>query len=216
MSKVKKAAGAVKTAGVTKAGAAKAGAAKGGAAKGGAAPVATTRPTTPPVSKTYALHQDRDGHRYWLIKSEPHKFLLGDLRKVKTEPWDGVRNYEARNHMIHMAVGDTCLFYHSNAAVPGIVGVATVAHAAHLDESQYDPTNHYYDPSHKWWCVDVAFERVLRRRILLAEIRDTAALKQFRLVTRGRLLVIPVEPSEFDVLMTIEQEQDADADIQDA
>jgi hypothetical protein len=78
--------------------------------------------------------------RYWLMKSEPDAFSIDDLAKVKVEPWNGVRNYQARNFMRDgMQVGDGILFYHSNTKVPGIVGLATVASAAYPDDTQFDP-----------------------------------------------------------------------------
>ena len=77
--------------------------------------------------------------RYWLMKSEPDAFSIDDLAKVGQEPWSGVRNYQARNFMWKdMRVGDGVFFYHSNAKVPGIVGLAKVASAAYPDPTQFD------------------------------------------------------------------------------
>ena len=73
--------------------------------------------------------------RYWLMKSEPDAFSIDNLKKVGTEPWNGVRNYQARNFMRAMQVGDGVLFYHSNCKEPGIVGTATVASAAYPDDT---------------------------------------------------------------------------------
>ena len=85
--------------------------------------------------------------RYWLMKSEPDAFSIDDLQRVGTEPWNGVRNYQARNFMRDgMHVGDGILFYHSNTKVPGIVGIATVASAAYPDDTQFDPQSDYHDP----------------------------------------------------------------------
>lgn len=76
--------------------------------------------------------------RYWLMKSEPEDFSIDDLERVGTEPWTGVRNYQARNFMRDgMKVGDGILFYHSNTKVPGIVGIATVATEAYPDDTQF-------------------------------------------------------------------------------
>ena len=105
--------------------------------------------------------------RYWLMKSEPDAFSIDDLERVGVEPWTGVRNYQARNFMRDgMQVGDGVLFYHSNCAVPGIVGTATVASGTYPDETQFDPTSDYFDPKStreqpRWYLVDVAFERKL-------------------------------------------------------
>jgi len=107
--------------------------------------------------------------RYWLMKSEPDAFSIDDLAKVGQEPWSGVRNYQARNFMWKdMRVGDGVFFYHSNAKIPGIVGLAKVASAAYPDPTQFDPDSDYFDPkatreNPRWYLVDVAFERRLNR-----------------------------------------------------
>src|SRR5690606_27241580 len=74
---------------------------------------------------------DMTRKRYWLMKSEPTDFSIDDLERVRTEPWTGVRNYQARNFMRQMQVGDGVLFYHSNTDVPGIYGIAEVACTAY-------------------------------------------------------------------------------------
>ena len=118
--------------------------------------------------------------RYWLMKSEPDAFSIDDLERVGIEPWNGVRNYQARNFMRDgMQVGDGVLFYHSNTQVPGIVGVASVASRAYPDETQFDPKSHYHDPKAtreqpRWFLVDVKFERKLKRTISLEEVKQHA------------------------------------------
>ena len=118
--------------------------------------------------------------RYWLMKSEPDVFSIDDLQRVGTEPWNGVRNYQARNFMRDgMRVGDGILFYHSNAKVPGIVGIARVASEAYPDETQFDPDSEYFDPkasreNPRWMLVDVAFERKLGDVIALEQIKQHA------------------------------------------
>mgnify|MGYP003694257395 FL=1 len=89
------------------------------------------------------------GRRYWLMKSEPRAFSIEDLEKSpkRTTCWDGVRNYQARNFMRAMAVGDHVLFYHSNAEPPVVVGIAEVVRTAYPDETQFDKTSHHYDPA---------------------------------------------------------------------
>ena len=79
--------------------------------------------------------------RYWLMKSEPDDFSIDDLARVQVEPWTGVRNYQARNFMRQMQVGDGVLFYHSNAKVPGIYGIAEVACTAYPDPTQFERTS---------------------------------------------------------------------------
>src|SRR5688572_22751875 len=84
--------------------------------------------------------------RYWLMKSEPDAFSIDDLQRVGTEPWNGVRNYQARNNMRAMHADDGVLFYHSSCDVPGIVGTAKIASEAYPDPTQFDPKSDYFDP----------------------------------------------------------------------
>jgi len=151
--------------------------------------------------------------RYWLMKSEPDAFSIDDLQRVDIEPWNGVRNYQARNFMRDdMRVGDGVLFYHSNTAVPGIVGTATVASEAYPDETQFDPKSDYHDPKStreepRWQLVDIKFERKLSRTISLDEIkRHVDRLgEEFALIRRGnRLSVFPVSPAQYKYLLSLE------------
>ncbi len=152
--------------------------------------------------------------RYWLMKSEPDAFSIDDLHRVGTEPWNGVRNYQARNFMRDgMKVGDGILFYHSNTKVPGIVGTATVASEAYPDATQFDPGSDYYDPKAsgeqpRWYLVDVAFERKLAQVIALDEIKQHAdALGEgFPLTAKGnRLSVFPVTAAQWKLLLSLER-----------
>jgi len=150
--------------------------------------------------------------RYWLMKSEPDSFSIDDLQKVGVEPWNGVRNYQARNHMRQMQVGDGVLFYHSSCAIPAIVGIAKVASAAYPDPTQFDPKSDYFDAKStreepRWSLVDVAFERKLKRAIPLEEIKQhTDALGEgFALTQRGsRLSVSPVSAAQWKLLLSLE------------
>ena len=151
--------------------------------------------------------------RHWLMKSEPDAFSIDNLQKVGTEPWNGVRNYQARNFMRDgMQVGDGILFYHSNCAVPGIAGIAKVASKAYPDDTQFDRKSDYYDPKAtreepRWMLVDVAFERKLKRVIPLEEIRQHAdALGEgFALTSKGtRLSVMPVTAAQWKLLLSLE------------
>ncbi|MCS3808101.1 EVE domain-containing protein [Xanthomonas sp. 4461] len=151
--------------------------------------------------------------RYWLMKSEPDTFSIDDLERVGTEPWNGVRNYQARNFMRDgMHVGDGVFFYHSNCKVPGIVGLARVASAAYPDDTQFDPRSDYHDPKAnredpRWMLVDVAFERKLKRTISLDEIKQHAdALGEgFPLIARGnRLSILPVTAAQWKLLLAME------------
>lgn len=151
--------------------------------------------------------------RYWLMKTEPETFSIDDLERVRTEPWNGVRNYQARNFMRDgMQVGDGVLFYHSNTEVPGIVGTATVASKAYPDTTQFDPKSDYYDAKSsreepRWFLVDVAFERKLSRTITLDEIKQHADKlgEDFALTRRGnRLSVLPVSAAQWKYLLSLE------------
>ncbi len=151
--------------------------------------------------------------RYWLMKSEPDAFSIDDLQKVGTEPWNGVRNYQARNFMRDgMKLGDGVLFYHSNVKVPGIVGTATVASIPYPDDTQFDPDSPYFDPKStreepRWQLVDISFERKLRRIIPLEEIKEHADElgEEFALIRRGnRLSVFPVSAQQYQFLLSLE------------
>lgn len=151
---------------------------------------------------------------YWLMKSEPDTFSIDDLRQrpKKTEAWDGVRNYQARNFMRdRMRVGDGVFFYHSNCAVPGIAGLARIASTAYPDPTQFIKGHAHEDPGSKpeeprWFLVDVKFERKLKRVIALTELREhEAKLPGFALLMRGnRLSVLPVRPEHFEYILALE------------
>jgi predicted RNA-binding protein with PUA-like domain len=148
---------------------------------------------------------------YWLMKSEPDAFSIDDLARVGTEPWSGVRNYQARNFMRDgMAVGDGVLFYHSSCAEPGVVGVAEVASPAYPDPTQFDRKSPYFDPKAtreepRWMLVDVRFVRKLERTITLAELRDAPRLEGLGLLQRGsRLSVMPVTRGQWSGILALE------------
>ena len=150
--------------------------------------------------------------RHWLMKSEPGDFSIDDLRRVGTEPWTGVRNYQARNFMRQMQVGDGVLFYHSNCDVPGVYGVAEVASVAYPDPTQFQRKSKYFDakasPEHpRWDLVDVRYVRQLARPLALDEIRQHAdALgEEFALIRKGsRLSVLPVTAAQWKLLLSLE------------
>ena len=151
--------------------------------------------------------------RYWLMKSEPDEFSIDDLQRVGTEPWGGVRNYQARNFMREMKRGDGVLFYHSSCAVPGVVGLAEIANEATPDPSQFERKSDYFDAASKreeprWDLVDVGFKRKLARTITLDEIRAQAdRLGDFALIRRGnRLSVLPVTAPQWKVILGLEKQ----------
>ena len=148
---------------------------------------------------------------YWLMKSEPTAFSIDDLKRNKQEPWDGVRNYQARNFMRDdMRPGDKVFFYHSNCAVPGIVGIAEVATDAYPDPSQFDPKSNHFDPGSsrdkpRWVLVDVKFVKKLKRTISLDELKADGALAEMPLLRNGnRLSVMPVEAAHWKYILGLE------------
>ena len=154
--------------------------------------------------------------RYWLMKSEPDEFSIDDLQRVGTEPWGGVRNYQARNFMREMKRGDGVLFYHSSCAVPGVVGIGEIANEAAPDPSQFDRKSDYFDAASKreeprWDLVDVGFKRKLARTITLDEIREQAdKLGDFALIRRGnRLSVLPVTAAQWKLILALEKKKGA-------
>jgi predicted RNA-binding protein with PUA-like domain len=154
--------------------------------------------------------------RSWLMKSEPSTFSIDDLRKSpnRTTYWDGVRNYQARNFMRTMTVGDHVLFYHSNADPPAVVGIAKVVKTAYPDPTQFDKTNKHYDPASKpaqprWDMVDIAYVRRLQRPLTLDELRTETKLRGMILLQKGsRLSVQPVTPLEWKHIMNLEKTVD--------
>lgn len=148
---------------------------------------------------------------YWLVKSEPQAFSIDDLKRNKREPWDGVRNYQARNFMRDdMRKGDPVFFYHSNCKDIGIVGIAEVASPAYPDPSQFDPDDPHYDPKSKadnprWMLVDLKYRRKLRRTIGLEELKSCPELADMALTRKGnRLSVMPVTEAEWNFILTLE------------
>ena len=148
---------------------------------------------------------------YWLMKTEPDEFSIDDLKARKSEPWTGVRNYQARNYMRDgMRKGDGVLFYHSSCAVPGVAGVAEVATAAYPDPTQFDPKSDYFDAGSsrdapRWFMVDVKFKRKLKRVIALTELKGRNELKDMVLLRPGnRLSVSPVTEAEWKFVLSLE------------
>lgn len=152
---------------------------------------------------------------YWLLKSEPSTFSVADLEAAtdRTTPWDGVRNYQARNLLRDsLRVGDKAFFYHSGGPHPGIVGIVEVVRAGYPDETAFDPSSPYYDPASlqdrpRWYCVDVRLVRRLRRLIALTELRSHTEqeLADFVLLRRGnRLSVLPVTAAQWAFMLRLE------------
>jgi predicted RNA-binding protein with PUA-like domain len=147
--------------------------------------------------------------RHWLMKTEPDVFSIDDLAKKRVGGWDGVRNYQARNYMKDMRVGDKILFYHSSCTPPGVAGLAEVAKLAYPDPSQFDRKSDYFDPKATtdkpiWFQVDVKFMKKLPRLLALDELRGAPALSGMVLLKRGsRLSVQPVTPEQYDAVLAL-------------
>ena len=138
--------------------------------------------------------------KYWLLKSEPTTFSIDDLARVKVEPWDGVRNYQARNFMRdQMSVGERAFFYHSSCPLPAIVGIMEIASQSYADPTAFDRDDPHYDPKSDadnptWMLVDVKFVSKLKQPLALEQLKREPELADMRLLKRGnRLSVLPVD-----------------------
>ncbi len=147
----------------------------------------------------------------WLMKSEPDAYGIDDLERDRREPWDGIRNYQARNMMRDdMRIGDKVFFYHSNCKDIGVVGVMKVASKPYPDPTQFDPESNYYDPKSnpddpRWCLVDVQFVKKLSRTISLAEIKAHPGLDDMILVRKGnRLSIMPVSEDHWKLILGLE------------
>jgi predicted RNA-binding protein with PUA-like domain len=156
--------------------------------------------------------------RYWLMKTEPDTFSIEDLERGGTEPWEGVRNYQARNYMRdQMQPGDRVLIHHSSTQVPAVAGTATVARAAYPDDSAWDPDSPYFDPKSspdnpRWVRVDVRFESRFPVPLSMAELRTLPALADMLLLRKGqRLSVQPVTEREFQTVLRHAEQRAGDA-----
>ncbi len=135
---------------------------------------------------------------YWLLKSEPNTYSIADLQQEGRAIWDGVRNYQARNFLRQMQLGDRALFYHSNVKPPGIVGLAEVVATDFPDPTQFDPESPYFDPKAtselpRWYTVEVSFVKSFSDMVSLTTLKQTFSPEEFLLVKKGnRLSVMPV------------------------
>lgn len=149
-----------------------------------------------------ALHSSSE-KRFWLMKSEPDVYGIEDLQRDGKEPWDSIRNYEARNFMRdQMKVGDLAFFYHSNVKPPAIVGLMEIVSEAYPDPTQFDPKNAYFDPDSsidqpRWHLVDVAFRAKFDNPITRDDLAEDPLLREMHLFKRNRLSITPVTQEEF-------------------
>lgn len=145
---------------------------------------------------------------YWLMKSEPDVYGIDHLERDRTEIWDGVRNYRARNLMRdEMAVGDLAFFYHSNAKPPGVAGIMRIHRTGVVDPTQFDPESRYFDETSdpddpRWICVEVEYIETLPEFVPLDVLKSTPGLEDMAVVQRGqRLSVQPVTDEEWELVL---------------
>lgn len=148
--------------------------------------------------------------QYWLIKSEPETCSIDDLARApkKTEHWDGVRNYQARNFMRdQMQIGDLAFFYHSNCKVPGIVGIAKVNSKPYPDHTAFDPNSKYFDPKSnpdnpRWMMVDFKFVEKFKNLVALSDLRTNHKLESMKILQKGnRLSITPVTKAQWNEVL---------------
>jgi predicted RNA-binding protein with PUA-like domain len=143
---------------------------------------------------------------YWLIKSEPDCYSIDDFKKDKKTSWSGVRNYQARNFMKEMKVGDLALFYHSSANPKAVVGIAKVVKAAHPDITALDKKDDHFDPkatkeSPIWYMVDFGFVEKFKNPVTLPQIKIDPRFEGMPLTQQGsRLSVQPVSEKHFKLV----------------
>ncbi len=146
---------------------------------------------------------------HWLVKTEPDVFSIDDFARTKVTDWTGVRNYQARNFLKAMKIGEQVLVYHSNAQPSGVVGLAKIHKEASPDTTQFDKASEYFDPratreNPRWFCPDLQFVQKLKRLIPLDELRTVKALSGLLLLERGsRLSVIPVSDEHFQAIVKL-------------
>jgi predicted RNA-binding protein with PUA-like domain len=144
---------------------------------------------------------------YWLMKSEPEVYGIEHLQREGTTLWDGIRNYQARNFMRAMQIGDQAFFYHSNSKPPGIIGLMEVIETQLIDPSQFDPNSKYFDPGAtpekpRWDCVKLRYVCQFERLLSLDSLRESFNPDELGVVKRGnRLSILPVSAASAERLL---------------
>lgn len=149
--------------------------------------------------------------QYWLLKSEPTSFSIQDLAQSpgQTTCWEGVRNYQARNFLKSMKVGDRGFFYHSNADPPAIVGTVEIVKAAYPDPYAFDRKSRYFDSKStpdapRWFLVDIKLSKFFPKPLSLEYLRTIKGLENMELLRKGsRLSVQPVRPEEWKIVCSL-------------
>jgi predicted RNA-binding protein with PUA-like domain len=148
---------------------------------------------------------------YWLMKSEPDVYSIANLKSDRISIWDGVRNYQARNFMREMSLGDLVFFYHSNTKIPGIVGLMRVIETNIADPTQFDMNSEYYDAKSKldtprWQTVRVEFVEEFAKSISLDELKQKFSADEILVVRKGnRLSVMPVSEGAAEKILKMKK-----------
>lgn len=152
---------------------------------------------------------------FWLFKSEPDAFSIDDLEQCpnKKEGWDGIRNYQARNYMRDDAqVGDLVFVYHSSCKNIGIAGLAQITQTGLVDPTQFDPDSKYFDPKSthdnpRWIMVELQHKETFNQVLSTKQIKEMPQIQQLPLLRKGhRLSIMPVEETEFEMLLAAARE----------
>ena len=144
---------------------------------------------------------------YWLMKSEPDAYSIDSLRNDDVTLWDGIRNYQARNFMRKMSIGDKVFFYHSNCKPPGIVGLMEVIDLNIIDPTQFEKDSKYYDPKSnvdnpRWDCVKVKYLLKAKKMLSLPELKNLFSEDELLVVKKGnRLSIIPIKGNVGKILL---------------
>jgi predicted RNA-binding protein with PUA-like domain len=145
--------------------------------------------------------------QYWLMKCEPSAYSIDELARDITSSWEGVRNYQVRNFMRTMKVGDKAFFYHSNANPSGIAGLMEIAKTAYPDPFATQENHKYFDPKATaenpiWLSVDVRFVAKAREVISIQRLREIPELADLMILQRGsRLSITPISAAEFETIL---------------
>jgi predicted RNA-binding protein with PUA-like domain len=146
---------------------------------------------------------------YWLMKSEPDVYSISDLQRQGFTIWDGVRNYQARNFLKSMNVGDRAFFYHSNTNPPGIVGLMEIVETMVVDPSQFEVDGEYYDPKStpdapRWHTVKAQYLQTFPAILSLPSLREQFSAEELLVVKQGnRLSVLPVSVKTADRVLAL-------------
>lgn len=150
---------------------------------------------------------------YWIMKSEPKSYSIDDFAKEGMSPWEGVRNYQARNFMMKdMRKGDLIIFYHSNTPPIGAAGLGKIISEPYPDDTALDPKSKYFDKRATedrpiWYHVDVEFLEKFPRFVHLKEMREEPELSDMMLLRKGsRLSIQPIEKRHYNKIVKMSRD----------